>query len=207
MDSCTIAEHKLGRVSTFANASFPAASCYSCVFECRSSSFWTGFAHQQVAVCQRYPPLQTDGGKVGLLKLLRQHWTGVCEINVFYQSYVWGWLQWWLLQVLCWHQADHLSQWPGDELCSSWTVQGECSHSSEHTHTHTQCGRSLQCLVFQNYSGELNYLVALHELYKYINKYYDQVCFYSFQPLEVEQYTMMQQCGDCLTMQNTFNTI
>lgn len=29
--------------------------------------------------------------------------------------------------------------------------------------------------VFQNYSGELNYLVALHELYKYINKYYDQV--------------------------------
>lgn len=39
MDSCTIAEHKLGRVSTFANASFPAASCYSCVFECRSSSF------------------------------------------------------------------------------------------------------------------------------------------------------------------------
>lgn len=39
MDSCTIAEHKLGRVSTFANASFPAASCYSCAFECRSSSF------------------------------------------------------------------------------------------------------------------------------------------------------------------------
>lgn len=29
--------------------------------------------------------------------------------------------------------------------------------------------------LFQNYSGELNYLVALHELYKYINKYYDQV--------------------------------
>lgn len=29
----------------------------------------------------------------------------------------------------------------------------------------------------QNYSGELNYLVALHELYKYINKYYDQVMF------------------------------
>ncbi|KAI4827870.1 hypothetical protein KUCAC02_031232, partial [Chaenocephalus aceratus] len=28
----------------------------------------------------------------------------------------------------------------------------------------------------RNYSGELNYLVALHELYKYINKYYDQVC-------------------------------
>lgn len=33
-----------------------------------------------------------------------------------------------------------------------------------------------ECSVFQNYSGELNYLVALHELYKYINKYYDQVC-------------------------------
>ncbi|MEQ2161595.1 hypothetical protein GOODEAATRI_011050, partial [Goodea atripinnis] len=31
----------------------------------------------------------------------------------------------------------------------------------------------------RNYSGELNYLVALHELYKYINKYYDQV-HYSF---------------------------
>ncbi|XP_056887031.1 plexin-B1 isoform X5 [Takifugu flavidus] len=30
-------------------------------------------------------------------------------------------------------------------------------------------------LMFQNYSGELNYLVALHELYKYINKYYDQI--------------------------------
>uniref|UniRef100_A0A8C8JW33 Plexin-B1 n=1 Tax=Oncorhynchus tshawytscha TaxID=74940 RepID=A0A8C8JW33_ONCTS len=27
----------------------------------------------------------------------------------------------------------------------------------------------------RNYSGELNYLVALHELYKYINKYYDQI--------------------------------
>ncbi|CDR16860.1 unnamed protein product [Oncorhynchus mykiss] len=31
----------------------------------------------------------------------------------------------------------------------------------------------------RNYSGELNYLVALHELYKYINKYYDQVSFHS----------------------------
>lgn len=28
---------------------------------------------------------------------------------------------------------------------------------------------------YQNYSGDLNSLVALHELYKYINKYYDQV--------------------------------
>uniref|UniRef100_A0A671NXQ0 Plexin-B1-like n=1 Tax=Sinocyclocheilus anshuiensis TaxID=1608454 RepID=A0A671NXQ0_9TELE len=27
----------------------------------------------------------------------------------------------------------------------------------------------------RNYSGELNYLLALHELYKYINKYYDQI--------------------------------
>ncbi|KAK2857927.1 hypothetical protein Q7C36_005846 [Tachysurus vachellii] len=27
----------------------------------------------------------------------------------------------------------------------------------------------------RTYSGELNYLVALHELYKYINKYYDQI--------------------------------
>uniref|UniRef100_A0A4W6EFP8 Plexin b1b n=1 Tax=Lates calcarifer TaxID=8187 RepID=A0A4W6EFP8_LATCA len=27
----------------------------------------------------------------------------------------------------------------------------------------------------RNYTGELNYLVALHELYKYINKYYDQI--------------------------------
>ncbi|XP_077567902.1 plexin-B1 isoform X3 [Stigmatopora nigra] len=27
----------------------------------------------------------------------------------------------------------------------------------------------------RNYSDELNYLVALHELYKYINKYYDQI--------------------------------
>ena len=35
---------------------------------------------------------------------------------------------------------------------------------------------ALLLLLFQNYSGELNYLVALHELYKYINKYYDQVC-------------------------------
>ncbi|MED6260724.1 Plexin-B1 [Ataeniobius toweri] len=34
---------------------------------------------------------------------------------------------------------------------------------------------SSECFVFQNYSGELNYLVALHELYKYINKYYDQI--------------------------------
>ncbi|KAM4582696.1 plexin-B1-like isoform 3-T3 [Fundulus diaphanus] len=34
---------------------------------------------------------------------------------------------------------------------------------------------SPDCFVFQNYSGELNYLVALHELYKYINKYYDQI--------------------------------
>ncbi|XP_071022149.1 plexin-B1-like [Oncorhynchus clarkii lewisi] len=27
----------------------------------------------------------------------------------------------------------------------------------------------------RNYAGEVNYLVALHELYKYINKYYDQI--------------------------------
>lgn len=27
----------------------------------------------------------------------------------------------------------------------------------------------------QNYTAEVNCLVALHELYKYINKYYDQV--------------------------------
>ncbi len=30
-------------------------------------------------------------------------------------------------------------------------------------------------LPLQNYSNEVNHLVALHELYKYINKYYDQV--------------------------------
>lgn len=45
----------------------------------------------------------------------------------------------------------------------------------------SQCGQiqtqtPTNLFVFQNYSGELNYLVALHELYKYINKYYDQVC-------------------------------
>uniref|UniRef100_A0A8C5EQI9 Plexin-B1 n=1 Tax=Gouania willdenowi TaxID=441366 RepID=A0A8C5EQI9_GOUWI len=33
----------------------------------------------------------------------------------------------------------------------------------------------ISLVVSQNYSGELNYLVALHELYKYINKYYDQI--------------------------------
>ncbi|KAM4741070.1 plexin-B1 isoform 3-T6 [Anableps anableps] len=43
-------------------------------------------------------------------------------------------------------------------------------HDSEHRSTN-----SPECFVFQNYSGELNYLVALHELYKYINKYYDQI--------------------------------
>lgn len=31
------------------------------------------------------------------------------------------------------------------------------------------------CFSLQNYSNEVNHLVALHELYKYINKYYDQV--------------------------------
>lgn len=30
-------------------------------------------------------------------------------------------------------------------------------------------------LPIQNYTAEVNCLVALHELYKYINKYYDQV--------------------------------
>uniref|UniRef100_A0A4W3JWS2 Plexin B1 n=1 Tax=Callorhinchus milii TaxID=7868 RepID=A0A4W3JWS2_CALMI len=30
-------------------------------------------------------------------------------------------------------------------------------------------------LILQNYSNEMNCLVALHELYKYINKYYDQI--------------------------------
>uniref|UniRef100_A0A8C8FIP9 Sema domain-containing protein n=1 Tax=Oncorhynchus tshawytscha TaxID=74940 RepID=A0A8C8FIP9_ONCTS len=30
-------------------------------------------------------------------------------------------------------------------------------------------------LTEHNYAGEVNYLVALHELYKYINKYYDQI--------------------------------
>ena len=30
-------------------------------------------------------------------------------------------------------------------------------------------------LLKQNYTAEVNCLVALHELYKYINKYYDQV--------------------------------
>lgn len=89
----------------------------------------------------------------------------------------WSWLSW--FQVLCWHQTDHLSQWPGDELCSGWTVQGECRHRSEltvQTHRgHWRWGSLIWCFVFQNYSGELNYLVALHELYKYINKYYDQV--------------------------------
>lgn len=46
------------------------------------------------------------------------------------------------------------------------------SHSAQMKRT-----SSPECSVFQNYSGELNYLVALHELYKYINKYYDQVSY------------------------------
>lgn len=31
------------------------------------------------------------------------------------------------------------------------------------------------CLYLQSFASEMNSLVALHELYKYINKYYDQV--------------------------------
>lgn len=34
---------------------------------------------------------------------------------------------------------------------------------------------SISTLPIQNYAAEVNCLVALHELYKYINKYYDQV--------------------------------
>lgn len=34
---------------------------------------------------------------------------------------------------------------------------------------------SVLLLKLQNYAAEVNCLVALHELYKYINKYYDQV--------------------------------
>lgn len=34
---------------------------------------------------------------------------------------------------------------------------------------------SIFTLPKQNYAAEVNCLVALHELYKYINKYYDQV--------------------------------
>ena len=34
---------------------------------------------------------------------------------------------------------------------------------------------SIFILPKQNYTAEVNCLVALHELYKYINKYYDQV--------------------------------
>lgn len=34
---------------------------------------------------------------------------------------------------------------------------------------------SIFTLPTQNYAAEVNCLVALHELYKYINKYYDQV--------------------------------
>ncbi len=34
---------------------------------------------------------------------------------------------------------------------------------------------SIFTLPKQNYTAEVNCLVALHELYKYINKYYDQV--------------------------------
>uniref|UniRef100_A0A4W3JJK5 Plexin-B1 n=1 Tax=Callorhinchus milii TaxID=7868 RepID=A0A4W3JJK5_CALMI len=36
-----------------------------------------------------------------------------------------------------------------------------------------ECPKSF--LILQNYSNEMNCLVALHELYKYINKYYDQI--------------------------------
>lgn len=36
--------------------------------------------------------------------------------------------------------------------------------------------RALSVLVwFQSFASEMNSLVALHEVYKYINKYYDQV--------------------------------
>lgn len=56
--------------------------------------FSTGFSHQQVAVCERYPPLQTDGRKVGshflddwkMSFLVRAHmkqlWTAVNRRNV-----------------------------------------------------------------------------------------------------------------------------
>lgn len=56
--------------------------------------------------------------------------------------------------------------------------------SCEHTEFDRTIARCLTVLsnfisYKQNYSGDLNSLVALHELYKYINKYYDQVsvCF------------------------------
>lgn len=48
---------------------------------------------------------------------------------------------------------------------------------------------SIFTLTKQNYAAEVNCLVALHELYKYINKYYDQV-------------SMMQiQKHDCVVVQ------
>lgn len=63
---------------------------------------------------------------------------------------MWSWWYSPLLQVLRWHQADHLGQWPGDELSSCWTVQGERSHSSEPQSLDKYRSRHwLTCLCFR----------------------------------------------------------
>lgn len=42
--------------------------------------FWAGLSHQQAAVCQRHPPLQADGRKVGShLELILKHLLEHCD--------------------------------------------------------------------------------------------------------------------------------
>lgn len=98
----------------------------------------TGFSHQQAAVCQRHSPLQTDGGKVcsTLAASDRSGWKGVLLMNEILNycsqtliSYV-VWVDVMILQVLRWHQADYISQRPGDELGVGRAVQGEWSLTS-----------------------------------------------------------------------------
>lgn len=134
---------------------------------------WPGFSHQQAAVRSRHPALQADGGKVcsASAGTHYQHFKKI--LSSFSCPGNWWWC---LLQVLFRHQADDLRQRPGDELGSGRTVQGRCRRTFAFRSLETQrAATHVACCVFQNYSGELNYLVALHELYKYINKYYDQV--------------------------------
>lgn len=100
------------------------------------------------------------------------HWGGNCshgfQTRSMFDFFSFPRNCWWILFpiALCWEWLQHISL---------LVMRTENLQEQLLDVTLSNYQLYLTSSLIQNYSGDLNSLVALHELYKYINKYYDQV--------------------------------
>lgn len=120
MDSCTTTEHKLGRVRDKQRKELEAS---------RKAEYWKVLIfffsyylsriHLLISCCMPEISLAINRWLNG--KITSDYFT---TMNAILESHLVLNLTIFLSQLLCRHQADHLCQRSGDELCFGWALQG-----------------------------------------------------------------------------------